>query len=412
MKGANRKLVAALYVSSVLAIHVLIVWNSRTKIVKGYPDFTIYYAAGSIVRQGMGHRLYDDATQLQAKRQFAPEVSTRLGDMPFNHPPFEALLFVPLTYLPYPIAFLLWALANVAMLTVLPYLLRPHVPALAAWPAPAWTLASLAFFPIFFALLEGQDAVLLLFLYGLAFVSLKKQRLVSAGVCLACGLFKLHLVLPFLVLLLIKEKDMQRRRRILWGFLPVSLILGAASIAAVGIEQVIAYPHYVLRLEKIMACGVTLPSDMPNLRGLIYLITSGNHHFGILVAFFSILVFVWAAWILRSEEGVADDARNDLKFSLGVFAAILVSYHALGYDLGLLWLPMLLLTRRPKDKISSGSWTRVAIIAGLSLLLFSPMQLIVLMRYNRLALFGWALLLCFIGMAGELRLRPQGTVER
>ena len=89
-------------------------------------------------------------------------------------------------------------------------------PILRNWPAPPWTVTvvSLAFFPIFFALLQGQDAILLLFLYGLAFVSWKQKRLVSAGAWLACGMFKFHLVLPFLLLILIQEKTAQARKRI------------------------------------------------------------------------------------------------------------------------------------------------------------------------------------------------------
>src|SRR5271165_4636444 len=262
MKLGNPRLAGRFYVAGVLLIHLLVVWNARDLIWKGYPDFTIYYTAGTIVRGGMGHALYDDAVQFRVQQAFAPQVATRLGALPFNHPPFEAVLFIPFSYFPYRVAYLLWSLVNLAMLAALPILLRPHVPGLRGWPAPAWTLASLAFFPIFFSLLQGQDAILLLCLYGLAFVSWKKRRLVSAGAWLACGMFKFHLVLPFLLLMLIQEKRAQRRRRLLTGFLLVGVILGVVSIAAVGARQIISYPRYVLGLEKTMAMGAIMPSDM------------------------------------------------------------------------------------------------------------------------------------------------------
>ncbi len=38
-----------------------------------------------------------------------------------------------------------------------------------------------------------------------------------------------------------------------------------------------------------------------------------------------------------------------------------------------------------------------------------PLQLVLLMRYNRLALLGWAVLLCFVGLAGELGSRRLGS---
>jgi Glycosyltransferase family 87 len=403
MKLAPPRIAGRFYVAGVLAIHLLVVWSARELILKGYPDFTIYYTAGTIVRQGMGHRLYDDRVQFAVQKQFAPQVATRLGALPFNHPPFEALLYVPLTWLSYRAAYLWWTLANLGMLAALPILLRPYVPwmTMTAWSAPAWAGVSLAFFPIFFALLQGQDAILLMFLYGLTFVSLKRERLFGAGAWLACGLFKFHLVLPFLVLLLIQQKALQRSKKILFGFSLVGALLAAVSIATVGLGQMIAYPRYVLGLEATMARGAIMPSDMPNLRGALYLLASSMRFFDVLVVALSAILFLVAAWNSRSRNGSA----ADLQFATAVFATVLVSYHALGYDLCVLALPALLLAGELKDRKVSGTWTRSAITAGLVILLFSPLQLVLLMRYNHLALLGWAVLLCFIGLSGELRMR-------
>ncbi len=411
MKLGNLRLVGKLYVAGVLAIHLLVVWNARDLIWKGYPDFTIYYTAGTIVRQGMGHSLYDDAEQYKVQKQFAPQVATRLGALPFNHPPFEAVLFLPFTYFSYRVAYSLWALVNLAMLTALPILLRPHVPLLQRWPAPAWTAISLVFFPIFFALLQGQDAILLLLFYALAFVSWKTNRLVYAGAWLCCAMFKFHLILPFVLLMLVQEKTSQARKRILGGFLLVGVLLAAVSMATVGPQQITSYPQYVLGLEKTMARGAIMPSDMPNLRGILYLAASKSRHFDILVVSLSMLLFLWAAWISASPDGDSpnhgsrDEGARDLKFSLAVFVAVLVSYHGLGYDVCVLALPMLLIAGQLNNKIKLSSWPGAAIVAGLALLLFSPVQLVLLMRYNHLAVLGWALLLCFVGLAGELRSR-------
>jgi|HubBroStandDraft_1064217.scaffolds.fasta_scaffold10280_4 hypothetical protein len=406
---SNFRPVGRLYVAGVLLIHLLVVWNARDLILKGYPDFTIYYTAGSMLRQGLGHALYDDRVQFQVQRTFAPQVATRLGALPFNHPPFEAVLFIPFSYFPYRLAYLLWGLVNFAMLAVLPILLRWQVPVLARNPAAAWrlTVVSLTFFPAFFALLQGQDAILLLFLYSLAFVSLRKNRLISAGAWLACGLFKFHLVLPFLVLTLIQEKRAQGRKRILTGFVLVGGVLAAVSVVAVGVRQIISYPRYVLGLEKTMAMGAIMPSDMPNLRGILYLMASNLRHFDILVICISAAVYLLTAWISTLPDNDRDahpiDAdQHDLKFSLAVFATVLVSYHGLGYDLCLLGLPALLLLGQLAGKIRLTSWPGAAIGVGLAVLLFSPLQLVLLMRYNRLGLLGWAVLLCFFGLAGEI----------
>ena len=399
MKLGNLKSALKFYVAGVLMIHLLVIWNARDLIWKGYSDFTIYYTAGTIVREGSGHKLYDDATQFEVQQQFAPQVATRLAALPFNHPAFEALLFVPFSYLSYRPAFLFWTLMNLAMLATLPIMLRPFVPVLACGAAWAWSIGSLAFFPIFFALLQGQDAILLMFIYALAFVSMMKERPFSAGCWLACGLFKFHLVLPFLLLLLMQRDKAHSRTRILWGFLLVAVVLGAVSIGLVGTQQIVFYPRYVLGLEKTMALGAIMPSDMPNLRGILYLIAAKLQHFEILVVLLSGLIFVLTAGVCRFSKN-----NSDLKFSLAVIATVLVSYHGLGYDLCVLVLPMLLIAGQVPQNIRPTTWTGAAIIAGMTLLLFSPLQLVLLMKYNRLALLGWALVLCFLGLLGELSL--------
>jgi Glycosyltransferase family 87 len=407
MQLPNLKRVGLLYLASILFLHALVLWNARSLILKGYPDFTIYYTAGTMVRQGLGPSLYDDVMQFKVQQQFAPDVATRLAALPFNHPPFETILFLPFTYLSYRAAFLLWGAANLAMLAALPNLLRPHVLMLQSWPAPVWTLLSLAFFPIFFALLQGQDAILLLFLYALVFVSLKRGRLISAGAWLACGLFKFHLVLPFLFLLLL----VRGKRKVLQGFLPVAAILACLSLATVGVRPLIAYPRYVLGLEATMARGAIMPSDMPNLRGLLHLMAAHAPHFESLVVVLSLVLFVLAAWISYSPGDENSGRTDDLKFSLVLLATVLVSYHGLGYDLCVLMLPILLLVGHLKTEAGPLPWTRVLLIAGLVILFFSPLQIVLLMRYSRLALLGWAVLLCFVGAAGELQLPTRKALQ-
>ncbi len=403
MKLAHLRLAGRFYVAGVLVIQLLVVWNARELILRGYPDFTIYYTAGTIVRQGMGHQLYDDRVQFAVQKQFAPHVATRLGALPFNHPPFEALWFVPLSWLSYRAAYVLWMLANLAMLGALATLLRPYVPEMKAWSAPAWAGVSLVFFPFFFALLQGQDTILLMLLYGLTFVSLKKERPVWAGAWLACGLFKFHLVLPFLILLLVQQKTFQRSLRILLGFASVGASLGAVSMAAVGPRQMLAYPRYVLGLEATMARGAINPSDMPNLRGMLYLLASNLRFSGVLVVAFSVLLFLAAVWNSRSGKSKA----ADLQFAMAIFATVLVSYHALESDLCVLAIPILVLSGWLHETSGTRTWTRLAIIGSLAVLLFSPLHLVLIMRYSRLAYVGWAVLLGFVGLSGELRSRLQ-----
>jgi len=384
-------------------IHAVVFWSVRESVRKGYSDFTIYYCAGTIVRQGLGHRLYDNATQFQVQREFAPEVATRLDALPYNHPPFEALLFTLFAYLSYPSAFVLWTLANLTMLMSLPFLLRPHLPQLQNHPWPLWALASLGFFPIFLNLLQGQDAILLLFLYTLTFVCLKKNRDAFAGGWLALGLFKPHLVLPFIFLLLV-----QGRKKILYGFLPTATLLVLISTAIVGREATLLYPRYVLHLEDTLAGGAIVPSDMPNLRGMLEAIVPDVPHMLTAVLVTSLGLLLFTAW-----ESYKSRRKNlfDLKYSLAAIATVLVSYHAMIYDLSILMLPVFLLANELAGKGEFRGYRSVLMATAVAILFFSPLQLVLSVRDHRSALLGWALLLWWFGIAREISFRSFENVE-
>src|SRR5262249_29398786 len=70
MQAAKLKPAVILYLMGMVVIHIAIFWSVRTQIRKGYSDFSILYCAGTIVRQGRGHQLYDNVTQFQVQRGF------------------------------------------------------------------------------------------------------------------------------------------------------------------------------------------------------------------------------------------------------------------------------------------------------------------------------------------------------
>jgi hypothetical protein len=402
MKASKLKFAIFAYLAGTVAIHVAMFWNVRESIRKGYSDFAIYYCAGTIVRQGLGQRLYDDATQFKVQREFSPDVAIRHGALPYNHPPFEAALFVPLTFVPYPAAFALWDLANLAMLISLPFLLGPHLPQLQNYPWPLWGLTSLAFFPIFIALLQGQDAILLLFLYALAFVCLKKNRDFFAGGWLALGLFKPHLVLPLIFLLLV-----QGRKRVLSGFVLIAVMLALVSIAIVGNRGMLLYPHYVMHLEDTLAGGAIVPSDMPNLRGALSILFPGLPHMVTAVLVISLGLLLLTAVECRK---IGNKDLFDLKFSLAALATVLVCYHALIYDLSVLMLPVLLLADELLGKGKFRGWRSVLMMVAVATFFVPPLQVDLSLRHHRSALLCWVLLLWLVGIAREISFRSSENI--
>ena len=385
------RLLVRVLLATGLALNGSMVWQDWDLVRKGYPDFTIFYSAGSIVRAGMARSLYDESVEFQVQRRFAPDVSIRHGALPYNHPPFEALLFVPFTYLPYLPAYLAWNLVNLGLLGLAVGVLRPHVPLMRTRPEWFWGLAALTFFPIFICLLQGQDMLLLFFLLVAAYVFLKKRSDFSAGCWLGLGIFRPHLVLPLAVIFLFSK-----RWRAVLGLASSSIAMAAVSIGVVGWTGFRDYPKYVWTLEQLMGRGAIVPDDMPNLRGFLAIFFRDGHPIALMLgAIGSLILLLLAIQLFR----LADEAGNlELGFSAAVLITILVSYHAFIYDLGLLFLPVLLLLG---SQTLRRSWESLIPMAAL---FFTPFLMFLWLRLSHLNLLTSLLFLWLFGMMREIAL--------
>jgi hypothetical protein len=357
---------------------------------RGYPDFTIFYAAGKMVREGMTGSLYDERAEFQIQRQFAPDVSIRHGALPYNHPPFEALLFVPFTFLAYFPAYVAWNAVNLGLLGLALWRLRPHVPLLRSGPLAIWFLCAVAFFPIFICLLQGQDMLLFFFFLATAYVCLQDGADFLAGCWLGMGIFRPHLVLPLAIILLFS-----RRLKAVFGIACSALAMAAVSIAVVGWPEFLDYPKYVWRLEQVMGSGAIVPDDMPNLRGLLTIFFRDGHTAALaLGAAGSVLLLILAVRLFRRAELAGN---LELGFSVAVLVTILVSYHAFMYDLALLFLPALFLF----DKAMASRAPRESALS-VAALFFTPLLMFLWLRLSHLNFLTPVLLVWLWGMAREI----------
>jgi hypothetical protein len=333
-----------------LCLHLLIFVLLEKRLGQGYPDFTVFYTAGMIMRHGFGPQLYDERTQQQVQEEFTGPIASRRGPLPYIHPPFESVIFVPLTLLPYREAFLVWDLLNGLALFGVALILGRHLDSLRSVPWWELALSLLAFFPIFLCLLQGQDSILLLLFCTLAYSALKKQANVLAGCWLAMGMLKPQLVLPVLVLLML-----WRRKRVALGFAGVAIVLAATSFGLVGWHGLVRYPGYVLQIARAPGWGGVPPELMPNLRGLVegWSWNLPSSLLTMLVAAASVNVLLFAARKGKAASG----AELDLQFSMAVVVTALVSWHTNAHDLSVLILPLVLLANdcylRPKASARS-----------------------------------------------------------
>ena|SRR5271170_5819733 len=396
----------AVLIVGMLCIHGVLFWKARVLVRQGYPDFTIFYTAGKTLREGLGHRLYDGALQYEVQQTFAAGVRIRKGPLPYNHPPFEALIFEPLASLDYPTAYLVWSVINLVILGFLPFLLRRYIPVLARYPLFVWLLVLLGFFPVLVALLQGQDVILLLLLNALAFAALKRNADTLAGCWLGLSVFKFQLILPLVLLLLC-----WKRTKVLQSFVVIAAGLAAISVAITGWAGALRYPEFVLHFEKFMERG-GIAVDMPNLRGLLEGWSfSGFRGAHVITIALSIGLLVWVSVKGRSRTpssrrlDMQFDPEFDLQFSVAMVAAVLASYHAFPYDLSLLVIPVLLVVNYAIETASLQRYRNWALMLPVGLLFLTPVYMLLWIRLDHFNLFATVLLLWTWGIAREISSR-------
>lgn len=397
--NARSQLVAALLLAMAIANGIEF-WQQRTRILAGYGDFSAFYTAGLMVRRGEGRLLYDGHEQWRFQQEFAPNVNIRKGPMPFVRPPFEALAFVPLAYFSYPVAFAIWSLAKVVLLWLTARVLPRPDPFTRIYPSWLEVVLCVGLFPVFLDLFQGQDAILLLLIVAAALNRMQSGKDVAAGVILALGLFKFHLVVPVVLMIWLAG-----RARILAGFLPGTAALVALSCAISGASVLSTYPVYLLNLNRATGVGVVTAQSMPNLRGLLTAFLGrapypGPIHWLLLPAAVAAIVLTARLWRPLMNTGFPGLA---LGYSLALLVAILTSYYAYSYDMTLLIIPLLLLGGGFLDQPGLPPIPRRLIAGGLLLLICTPLYWALILRFDRPYLLVVPMFILALGIGSVMR---------
>ena len=393
----------AAFLLAMTITHLVIAWQERKLIARGYGDFSAFYTAGLMVRQGMGHQLYDRRQQWEVQQEFASEVSIRQGPMPFIRPPFEAFLFLPFTFFSYPVALALWSAFKLALLWVTLTLLSGRKAFAPLYPPWLETILCLGFFPVFLDFYQGQDAVLLLLLFVLALKCLNGDRDVAAGILLGLGLFKFQLVIPIVIVLILAG-----HARVLGGFVFSALVLAAVSCGIAGPSVLRDYPAYLLQLNRSPGIGMVTAQSMPNLRGLLTVWVGrapypGPIHWLLLPV--AIAAFAYTAWLWRSRGRNGFQALA-LGYSLAIAVTILTSYYAYSYDLTLLLVPLMLIAADFSERSNLSSSGKKLLLAAFPLLICTPLYWALILRWDRPYLLTIPVLMLGAGLTAEIRQLP------
>jgi hypothetical protein len=316
-------------------------------------DFIQFYLAGDLVLRGEAPHLYELASQSEVLRQF-------------THPPFEAVLYAPFAHFHYNLAFRLWALLSLGSLGATFFVVRRYGKPFGL--PERLLLLSTVFYPVFAAIVQGQDSLLTLLLFTLAFFALKNKRDVWAGVLLGLALIKPQFVIPFSLFL-----ALQGRGKVLLGIAVTGLCLALVSVVVFGPAILIQFPMMLLQMNQQgnAAAFHLVPEAMLNLRGLLALVLSGalsSQAVSLIVVGCSLFLFVWACRWQKTGGSF------DLSFSFALLVTMLISFHLLIHDFSLIVVPVFLYLNFLQDRRShwtATEWLRVAPLPLLFLVLLA-----------------------------------------
>ncbi len=386
-----------------LFFHSLYLVSQIDNMAAGYGDFIIFYTGAQILGAGQARQLYN--LRLQKAFQDKFKVPIRVGlPLPYTHPPYELLLFLPLTYLSFPAAHAIWSFLSIVLLGLTLLLLKPF---LHPKHRVLFSMMFVAFFPTVAAIINGQDSILTVFLFAGVFAALKQNRHTTAGSILAFGLYKPQLVFPMACFLLYK-----RCWRATTSFIVTGAALAGISIALVGWNGVRDYTG-LLQLVDRLEYGI-VPANMANIRGLLETVFAPNRSLqssAILLLSSALLLF----WSLYCCTAYFDSSNQlfDIEFSLILAVTPLTSYYIYAQDLTLLALSTILTLNSFFNEQKNAGW-RSHFLQYIVLTLWFPLALLVLIKYRFLYAASIPIMLFVIVLAKEIswtRLRQVKNIE-
>ena len=300
----------------------------RNGLVKG-TDFLHFYTLGNLGLRGRGDLLYNMRAQAQLAREWVAQAPNSLY-VPLYGPQMS-LFFAPFARLPYGWALAAWLAVNALIYAFCCHAVWKCCPSL---QADRWTVLILAVaFPGFFHLMAwGQTSGLALLCFTLAYLALRRDRTLLAGLAIGSVIFKPQLGLAAAAVFVFA-----REWKIVAGAVAAASIQLAAAWMHYGTEVMRAYFRALMHLREVLPLLEPRLYQTHSLRSFWSLLLPWPRVVFALYAVSALGILVLAIQCWRRK------APLSIRFSALLFATVLVSPHLTVYDLVILAPAFLLL---------------------------------------------------------------------
>jgi hypothetical protein len=353
-RSRRRELIGKSIATAVFCAFIILLHFRHSQTTGKVIDFTAFYTAAHMVKDGAGHQLFDFSLQ----QQYQSQLLGGWSGLVFYNPPAAALLYLPVAFFNFGTAYILWATFCVSLLLWSAKLLHDVI----GVGKDVFQIIPLifVFFPVHIHLLQGQIDLVLLPILLLTLRALQQERHARAGLLLAIGLLKFQFVLPLVAIQLLR-----RQWRFLFGFTAGAAAFACVCIAVTGLQEFVHYLRLLTHVSSMPEIGVH-PAMMANIRGLLFAIF--QHDLPWLTLLFSVALIGWSVYAWKSLES---------GFANALIVTLLVSYHFNPHSMALLILPLAVAMKNIEWRLSA----RVFAI----ILLGTPLLLIPLMQRQKVA---------------------------
>ncbi|GAC1654706.1 MAG: hypothetical protein NVS9B1_06330 [Candidatus Dormibacteraceae bacterium] len=368
MRRPSRLTVGALGATTITSAWDLWYWAGTVAAHPYANDFRAYYTAALAGRTVGWGRIYDFAVQ----QATAPRLGPGAEWLDFINPPPLAWLAAPFTLLPFRAAYLGWSALLLLLLALAWSLAAPG----RGLPKLTFGLAAVGLFPVIFALLLGQSAVIVAAGVALCWWLLRREQPLAAGVVLGVALAlkpQAAFLVPFALLVGGRPRAGIAALTTVAAFAAASILsLGAGGLHDARVDIGLSEGVFLHRRYAVTGVLGTAPP--------VYL----------LMAAFAVLAVV-AARRRRGDDG--------LVVAAGVVGSFLATTHLTLEDFTVLVVAAWLILARQRP-----AWLKVLLLAG-----YLVAEYAVVVGGPPLVIFEVALLACLL--AASLQHDQDGRAE-
>jgi hypothetical protein len=293
----------------------------------GESDFTSFYGAATLLREGHGAGIYNPA--LQESMHAALVFPDRIGNLPFVDPPAAAAILVPMTFLPLDVAYHVWGMFEFGVLLLAVLIAVRSAP----WPSStprrwkyAAVFAAMAGAGTYGVVVEAQWTPFLALGLALAYRQWRSGNLAGGAfvLVLSAGLTKPHLALVLGAFLL-----GWRDRRLLSGALAGAVTAVLANLVVAGPQGLTGFVHLAVTSQSQWALSTY--ASFVSLPALLFGHSTATYVVAGVATLVACAVGWWLGNAVRHRSG-----RLEVALASAAVLSLLAAPHALVHDTSML----------------------------------------------------------------------------